>query len=142
MNFFQSSDYLEVSFNPIMAIKRRARKKRRAGLADSLNKKIPKIAAPRAPTPTQTPYAVPIGRVSLAFARRNIEIAKVTRVKMLGRSLVKPSVYLRPIAQHTSKRPAIIRMIQEVLTDISLPLKARLCFTLVRVFLVRGGMPM
>jgi hypothetical protein len=44
------------------------------------------------------------------------------KVKMLGINLVKPSVYLSPMAQQISKRPAIIRMIQEVVTDIEAPL--------------------
>src|SRR5688500_3378292 len=61
-----------------------------------------------------------MGRDWLAFAKRYIEMARVTRVNRLGSSLVKPSVYLRPMAQQTSNSPAIMRIIQEVVTDIPL----------------------
>jgi len=39
--------------------------------------------------------------------------AKVPKVKRLGISFVKPSVYFSPIAQQTSKRPATTKTIQD-----------------------------
>lgn len=52
--------------------------------------------------------------------------AKVINVKRLGIGFVKPCVYLRPIAQQTSRKPAIIRMNHDQIVDevIIAPLRA------------------
>jgi hypothetical protein len=68
----------------------KTRKKIRAGETDSLNKNMPRIAAPSAPIPTQIAYAVPIGRFWLARARKYILKARVTIVKIDGVSFEKP----------------------------------------------------
>jgi hypothetical protein len=55
------------------------------------------------------PYAVPMGMVRAARESRNMLAAIAAPVRMLGTGRVKPSVYLRPIAQPTSSRPATNR---------------------------------
>ena len=64
------------------------------------------MAVPRAPIPTQTAYAVPIGSVCAAFANKNMLPANVIIVNRLGNNIEKPFVYFKPMAQHISNSPA------------------------------------
>src|SRR5712692_328509 len=91
--------YDVTSFNPTRPATIMATKASRNGSADSPNRTIPSSTVPTVPTPVQTAYAVPTGRVRTArpsSVRLNTIAATVTR---LGTSRVNPSVYLRPIAQ-------------------------------------------
>ena len=72
---------------------------------DSPNKNIPNIATPTAPMPVHTAYAVPTGIVFMAADSNPKLMAIADTVKSEGISLVKPSVYLSPIAQPHSNRP-------------------------------------
>jgi len=84
----------------------------RPAVTGSLSSAMPRIAVPAAPMPTQTAYAVPIGSVRAATASRYMLAMIAAIVKTLGQSLVNPLVYLSPMAQPTSSKPAMMRMIQ------------------------------
>jgi hypothetical protein len=70
------------------------------------------IAVPAAPIPTHTAYAVPTGRDFTARDSSNMLALSVERKKAVGHRRVNPAVALRLVAQHTSRSPAIIRIIQ------------------------------
>ena len=55
-----------VTLRPTMAINRSTRNASLRGLAASPNSAIPRTMAPAAPIPTQTAYAVPMGKVRAA----------------------------------------------------------------------------
>lgn len=123
-------NYFAETFKPIIETKSSKRKNKRLMDAGSFKRKIPTMDAPKAPIPTQIAYAVPIGSTWLAFASKNILADKQTIVNMLGTSLVKPSVYLSPMAQQTSRIPAIDRITQAKLVDMEPLLVKRAVFTI------------
>lgn len=82
-------------------------------LNGSFRKIIPMNAVPNAPMPTQTPYAVPIGNFTAAIDKSHILQKRAANVNKLGVNLVKPSVYFKPMAQITSKKPAMINTSQD-----------------------------
>ncbi len=86
-----------------------SRHKSRKTSLDSANSSIPSKATPTAPMPVQTAYAVPTGMVFIAIESNHRLTPMEIAVKMLGTSLLKPSVYFRPIAQPISNNPAIPR---------------------------------
>ena len=90
-----------------------ARLAMRARLDDSPSSRIPVMAAPTAPMPVQTAYAVPTGSDRIAQDNNTILTIIAVTVMTLGVRRVKPWVYLRPIAHTTSSRPAMKRMIQD-----------------------------
>ncbi len=83
----------------------------RAIFTGSPKSTIPKTTVPTAPTPTQTAYAVPTGSDFMAIPSNQRLMIIDKRVPTVGQNRVKPAVYFNPIAQPTSKNPAIVRMI-------------------------------
>src|SRR6476469_7876823 len=75
---------------------------------------MPRRAAPTAPIPTHTPYAVPMGRVFTARPSSATLPSMLRPVRSVGSGRVKPAVYFRPMAQPTSSRPATTRMIHAI----------------------------
>lgn len=73
----------------------------------SLNNSIPKTTVPSVPIPVQIAYAVPSGRLFKAKDRKPKLIIIPIIVNMLGINRVNPEEYFSPIAQSTSKHPAI-----------------------------------
>ena len=79
---------------------------------DSLNNKTPAIAAPVAPIPVQTAYAVPIGISFTDFDNKTKLATIATPVPIVGHNFVKPSVNFSPTAHPISNNPAMKRYIQ------------------------------
>jgi len=73
---------------------------------DSPKSSIPNIATPTAPIPVHTAYAVPTGIVFIAADSNQKLMAIAVTVRSDGIGLVKPSVYLSPIAHPHSNKPA------------------------------------
>jgi len=84
----------------------------RSSVRGSPSNRIPNAAAPSAPMPVHTAYAVPTGNVRTASASRYIEPAIATSVTTLATGLVKPCEYLRPTAQTVSSTPATMSIAQ------------------------------
>jgi hypothetical protein len=97
------------NFRPTIPVKIRKIKKSLLKIAGSLNKMMPRLAAPTIPIPVQTAYAVPIGKLFKAVESKKKLAIKAMPVKMLGTGLVQPWVYLSPTAQAISNIPAKIR---------------------------------
>jgi len=91
----------------------------RARLVDSPNSTIPVMAAPTAPIPVQTAYAVPVGSVFIAHDNSTMLTIIAVMVIMLGVNRLNPWVYFRPTAQTTSNKPAIKRIIQDITYSIN-----------------------
>ena len=68
---------------------------------------MPRIAVPTAPTPTHTAYDVPTGSDFMAMPSSTTLASIDVPVKTLGHSRVNPSVYLSPMAQAISSKPAM-----------------------------------
>lgn len=96
----------EVAFSPTTATSNRHTKKTRAAVTGSCSTTMPSTAAPAAPIPTHTPYAVPIGSDFAACDNSTMLATIPNPVNTLGHSRVNPSVYFIPIDQPTSSRPA------------------------------------
>lgn len=96
----------EVAFKPTTATSSRHTKKTRAAVTGSCSTTMPSTAAPAAPIPTHTPYAVPIGSDFAACDSSTMLATIPSPVNTLGHSRVNPSVYFIPIDQPTSSRPA------------------------------------
>src|SRR5688572_15634454 len=79
----------------------------RPAVAGSLKSMMPSNTVPTAPMPVHTAYAVPTGRLRIARPSRTMLITIAATVPIDGKTRVKPSVYLSPMAQPISNRPAI-----------------------------------
>ena len=89
----------------------------RIAVAGSPNIKIPTRKEPIAPIPVQIVYAVPKGKVRIAYANKaKLKIIK-TRVIILGPIRVKPSDSFMEYAHTISKIPAKISTIQAMTTS-------------------------
>lgn len=83
--------------------------------AGSLKTNIPISAVPTAPMPVHTAYAVPIGRVCVAFTSRTILQVNAKRNPAYHMYIVVPVVsfaFARHDANATSNNPATINIIQ------------------------------
>ena len=69
-----------------------------------------------APTPTQTAYAVPVGRSRIATASPAIETTMATPKTTVGPTFVKPSERPSAVAHTASKTPLRMRMTQGMTT--------------------------
>jgi hypothetical protein len=86
----------------------------RATVAGSLKKTMPKTAAPTAPIPVQTAYAVPSGRDFIATPSSQKLSQAATNVTPVYRCLVNPSEAFMLLDQTISSRPAISSIAQAV----------------------------
>jgi len=86
----------------------------RATVAGSLKKTMPKTAAPTAPIPVQTAYAVPSGRDFIASPSSQKLSQAATNVTPVYRCLVKPSEAFMLLDQTISSKPATSRIAQAV----------------------------
>tara|TARA_Y100000780_G_scaffold181764_1_gene167571 strand:+ start:43812 stop:44171 length:360 start_codon:yes stop_codon:yes gene_type:complete len=97
--------------DPINVVKNSIRKK----VAGSLKTNMPTKTVPTAPMPVQTAYAVPMGRVCVAFTKSIILIAKAIKKPIYHKYISLPvdSFALpKQKANATSNMPAIINIIQ------------------------------
>lgn len=78
-------------------------------LMGSLNRIIPNNTVPIVPIPVQIAYAVPIDKLFKDNDKKQILATNPIIVNMLGSIFVNPWEYFKPIAQHTSKIPAITK---------------------------------
>ncbi len=74
-----------------------------AGVAGSPSSAMPPTAVPTAPTPTQTPYAVPTGGDFMAMPGNQRLMVIESAVRKARHKRVNPSVYFNPIAQPTEQ---------------------------------------
>lgn len=84
-------------------------------LSGSLKNRIPTITVPTAPIPVHTAYAVPIGKVCVAFIKSNILMVKAIKNPAYHPYMVIPDVAFalpKQKANVTSNNPAIISIIQ------------------------------
>lgn len=73
------------------------------------------ITVPTAPMPVHTAYAVPIGKVCVAlFNRIKLKVMEIKK-PMLHFTLVKLFESFKQVVKPTSKKPAIINIIQFML---------------------------
>jgi|GEM_PF-6179277 len=107
----------DTSLRPTIPATISARLKSRKGFADSPSNIMPRTAVPTAPTPTHIAYAVPTGRDFMAMPSRPRLIIMESTVPTVGQRRVNPSVYLSPIAQPTSNKPATTRINQFINTS-------------------------
>ncbi len=96
------------TLSPMIPTTIRAIDARRSGCRDSSRRMMPSIAVPTAPIPTHTAYPVPAGSTRIACARSHIDASIAITVITLGAGFENPALYLRPIAQVISKRPAMM----------------------------------
>ena len=88
--------------------------------AGSLKIMIPTNTVPTAPTPVQTAYAVPMGKVCVARYNRYMLIDRHTKKPTIHQEAVDPDVSFalpRHAAKPTSKNPAMINSIQFMISD-------------------------
>ena len=102
----------ETNFNPTIEPNKVTMKKIRAKPADSPKTKIPSNTVPRAPTPVQIAYAVPIGSVCTALARKPILNTVARPHPPLQSYRSAPWVFPKQKVMATSKTPAINNTIQ------------------------------
>ncbi len=87
-------------------------KNNRQKVAGSLKYTMPTITVPTAPIPVQTAYAVPIGKVCEAlFRSRKLKVMQMKN-PILHFTWVKLFESFKHVVKPTSKRPAMIKMIQ------------------------------
>jgi len=87
----------------------------RQKVAGSLKYIIPIITVPTAPMPVHTAYAVPIGKVCEALFNSIKLRAMHIKKPMLHFKLLKLFESFKHVVKPTSKRPAIIKIIQFML---------------------------
>lgn len=106
---------MDTAFNPTMDAIRVKRKNRRQKLAGSLKNKIPTNTVPTAPIPVHTAYAVPMGKVCVAFIKSNMLMVRDTKNARYQNTTAFPVTsfaFARQAAKATSNKPAMIKMIQ------------------------------
>ena len=84
-------------------------------VAGSLNTIIPKTAVPTAPIPVHTAYAVPMGKVCVAFTSNTILITNAIKKPKYHKTASLPVVSLalpRQNAKPVSNKPAITKTTQ------------------------------
>ena len=95
--------------------------------AGSLKTKIPTKTVPAAPIPVHTAYAVPIGKLCVAFISNPMLIQSAMTNPAYHTYITFPVVsfaFPRQNAKHTSNSPAIIKIIQFTLQSLRLLLIA------------------
>ena len=109
------NNQLDTAFRPTMEPINVLKNKILVNVAGSLKTSIPTRTVPTAPIPVQTAYAVPIGSVCVAFIRSVILIESAIKNPVYHKIMVLPVAvfaFPRQNANPTSKRPAIIKIIQ------------------------------
>lgn len=112
----------ETAFNPTTEPIKVTIKKILQKLMGSLKKKIPIKTVPTAPIPVHTAYAVPIGKVWVAFISRSILIVREIKNPANQKYIVVPDVsftFPKQDANATSNNPATIKIIQFIITYFS-----------------------
>src|SRR5687767_9502533 len=92
-----------------------AKKNNRQKVTGSLNTRIPNSAVPTPPIPVQTAYAVPIGKLCVAFTKRSMLMINAAKKPPYHQNTPLPAdslAFPKQNAKATSNKPAIINTIQ------------------------------